>query len=155
MSLRFRGGERLQRGRGIGGLLRLAKGLFKPILKSAKAAITSNAAKAIGKAVTNQLVESGANIATDALMGNDVNESVYRELQNTKQKAVAGVQNLKRKIQQKRTREEPKKKKAVEKSKFYRILENYYCESDSDDVNESMQRELQNAGQNVAVGIQI
>ena len=41
-----------------------------------EAAITSNTAKAIGKAVANQLVEGGANIATDALMGNDVNESV-------------------------------------------------------------------------------
>ena len=111
MSLRFRGGERLQRGRGIGGLLRLAKGLFKPILKSAKAAITSNAAKAIGKAVTNQMVESGANIATDALMGNDINESMYRELQNTRQNAAVGVQNLKRALQMKRTREPPKKRK--------------------------------------------
>ena len=121
MSLRFRGGERLQRGRGIGGLLRLAKGLFKPILKSAKAAITSNAAKAIGKTVANQLVESGANIATDALMGNDVNESVLREVQNAKQNAAVGVQNLKRGLQQKRKREEPKKKKkkkAVKNSKY-------------------------------------
>ena len=56
-----------------------------------KAAISPNAAKAIGKAVTNQLVESGANIATDALMGNDVNESIQREVQNTKQKAAVGV----------------------------------------------------------------
>ena len=68
-----------------------------------KAAITSNAAKAIGKAVANQLVESGANIATDALMGNDVNESVYRELKNTKQNAAAGVENLKRGLQCKKT----------------------------------------------------
>ena len=111
MSLRFRGGERLQRGRGIGGLLRLAKGLFKPILKSAKAAITSNVAKAIGKTVANQLVESGANIATDALMGNDINESIQRELQNTRQNAAVGVQNLKRGLQLKRTREPPKKRK--------------------------------------------
>ena len=96
MSLRFRGGERLQRGRGIGGLLRLAKGLFKPILKSAKEAITSNAAKAIGKAVTNLLVESGANIATDALSRNDINESIQRELHNKRQNAADGVQNLKR-----------------------------------------------------------
>ena len=126
MLLRFRGGERLQRGRGIGGLLRLAKGLFKPILKSAKAAITSNVAKAIGKAVTNQLVESGANIATDALMGNDVNESIQRGLQNTKQKAVAGVQNLKRQIKQKRKREEQKKKKKAVKNStliiFFKIM---------------------------------
>ena len=78
-----------------------------------KAAITSNTAKAIRKAVANQMVESGANIAKDALMGNDVNESMYRELQNTKQKAAAGVQNLKRKIEQKRTREEPRRRKLL------------------------------------------
>ena len=123
MSLRFRGGERLQRGRGIGGLLRLAKGLFKPILKSAKAAITSNAAKAIGKAVTNQLVESGANIATDALMGNDVNESVQREVQNARQNAAVGVQNLKRGLQLKRTREPPKKGRKSQNLFFLFLVE--------------------------------
>ena len=52
--------------------------------------------KAIRKAVANQMVESGANIATDALMGNDINESMHRELQNTRQNAAVGVQNLKR-----------------------------------------------------------
>ena len=51
-------------------------------------------------------------------------------------------------------REESKKKKAVEKSKFYRIFENYDCESDSDDFNESVQRELQNTKQNAAVGVE-
>ena len=94
---------------------------MKPVVKSAKEVITSNTAKAIGKAVANQMVESGANIATDALMGNDVNESMQRELQNTRQNAAVGVQNLKRQIQQKRKREEPKKKKkkkAVKNSKF-------------------------------------
>ena len=111
MSLRFRGGERLQRGRGIGGLLLSAKGLLKPVVKSAKEAITSNTAKAIGKAVANQMVESGANIATDALMGNDINESMHRELQNTRQNAAVGIQNLKRGLQMKRAREPPKKRK--------------------------------------------
>ena len=125
MALRFRGGERLQRGRGIGGLLRLAKGLFSPLAKTVKRAITSNATKAIGKAVANQLVESEANIATDALMGNNINESVQRELQNTRQNAAVGVQDLKRGIQQKRTREPPKKKKkkkAVKNSKYNTIF---------------------------------
>ena len=64
-----------------------------------KAAITSNAAKAIGKAVTNQLVESGANTATDAVMGNDINEYIQRELQNTHQKADVGILNLKSGLQ--------------------------------------------------------
>ena len=119
MALKFKGGERLQRGRGIGGLLRLAKGLFSPIVKTAKRAITSKAAKAAGKAIANQLVESGANIATDALMGNDVNESFQRELQAGRKNAAIGVQKLKTSVQQKRTKQPPKKKKkALRNSKY-------------------------------------
>ena len=120
MSLRFRGGERLQRGRGIGGLLRLAKGLFSPLAKTIKKAITSNTGKAIGKAVKNQLVESGANIASDVLMGNDVNESIQRELQNTRQNAAIGIQKIKRKNINKPVHQPPSKKK-LKQSKFNRF----------------------------------
>ena len=122
MSLRFRGGERLQRGRGIGGLLRLAKGLFSPLAKTIKRVVTSNTGKAIGKAVKNQLVESGANIASDVLMGNDVNESIQRELQNTRQNAAIGIQQIKRKNINKPVQQPPsKKKKKVTHSKFNRL----------------------------------
>ena len=39
MSIQFIGGDRFQRGRGIGGLLRIAEGLFKPLIGTvAKAA---------------------------------------------------------------------------------------------------------------------
>ena len=122
MSLRFRGGERLQRGRGIGGLLRLAKGLFSPLAKTIKKAITSNTGKAIGKAVKNQLVESGANIASDVLMGNDVKESMQREVQNARQNAAIGIQQIKRKNINKPVQQPPsKKKKKVTQSKFNRL----------------------------------
>ena len=67
-----------------------------PFFKVAKRAITLNAAKAAGKAVANQLVESGANIATDALLGNNVNESFQRELQTGQKNAAIGVLKLKR-----------------------------------------------------------
>ena len=120
MSLRFRGGERLQRGRGIGGLLRLAKGLFSPLAKTIKRVVTSNTGKAIGKAVKNQLVESGANIASDVLMGNDVNESIQRELQNTRQNAAIGIQQIKRKNINKPVQQPPSKKK-LRQSKFNRL----------------------------------
>ena len=120
MSLRFRGGERLQRGRGIGGLLRLAKGLFSPLAKTIKRVVTSNTGKAIGKAVKNQLVESGANIASDVLMGNDVNESIQRELQNTRQNAAIGIQQIKRKNINKPVQQPPSKKK-LRQSKFNRF----------------------------------
>ena len=102
MALRFRGGERLQRGRGIGGLLRVAKGLFKPLFKSAQTALTSNAAKAAGKAITNQLFESGANISSAALMGNNVNDTLKRELEAGRHNAVIGVQNFKNSLKKSR-----------------------------------------------------
>ena len=123
MSLRFRGGERLQRGRGIGGLLRLAKGLFSPLARTIKRAVTSNTGKAIGKAVKNQLVESGANIASDVLMGNDVKESMQREVQNARQNAAIGIQQIKRKNINKPVQQPPsKKKKKIKQSKFNGLL---------------------------------
>ena len=66
-----------------------------PIFKSAKRAITSNSTKAAAKAIANQLVESGANIATDVIMGNNVNDSLQRELEAGRNNAIIGVQNLK------------------------------------------------------------
>ena len=59
-----------------------------PFFKVAKRAITLNAAKAAGKAITNQLVESGANIASAALMGNNVNDTLKRELEAGQHNAV-------------------------------------------------------------------
>ena len=87
-----------------------------PFFKVAKRAITLNAAKAAGKAVANQMVESGANIATDALMGNDVNESFQRELQAKRQNADMGVKKLKRTM-------ELKGKEKLFKKKMDLILE--------------------------------
>ena len=85
-----------------------------------KRAVTSNTGKAIGKAVKNQLVESGANIASDVLMGNDVNESIQRELQNTRQNAAIGIQKIKRKNINKPVHQPPSKKK-LKQSKFNRF----------------------------------
>ena len=51
MSIGISGGERFQRGRGIGGLLRLAKGLFKPVIESLGKAMISNTGKAIGNEI--------------------------------------------------------------------------------------------------------
>ena len=68
----------------------------QPIFKVTKNAKTRKTAKVFGKAITNELVESGANIASDALMGNDINESFQRELVSGRQKAIARAQRLKK-----------------------------------------------------------
>ena len=85
-----------------------------PFFKVAKKVITSNAAKAAGKAVANQLVENGVNIATDALKGNNVNESLKRKLEAGQQNAIMGVKQLKRSMELKGNEKLFKKKKKMD-----------------------------------------
>ena len=101
MSLKFVGGERIQRGRGLGGLLRMIKSLFTPVLKSVgknvvKAA-TSNTAKSIAKSLGEQAIESGINLATDALRGNNLKESANNEFTVLKSTAANSLDRIKRK----------------------------------------------------------
>ena len=101
MSLKFVGGERIQCGRGLGGILRMIKSLFTPVLKSVgknvvKAA-TSNTAKSIAKTLGEQAIESGINLATDALRGNNMKESANNEFTSFKNTAADTLETLKRK----------------------------------------------------------
>ena len=86
MGLYFVGGERIQKGRGIGGLLRFASKLFLPISRVAKKAIQSNAGKKIVDAVKEQAIDSSINIATDIAKGKDLKGSLSNELENVKDK---------------------------------------------------------------------
>ena len=94
MSIRFSHGGRFQRGRGIGGLLRLAKGLLKPVIQTIGKAAKANTGKAVGRALKNQAIESATNLATDILSGNSLKEDVEREVNNMKGRAVLGLQHL-------------------------------------------------------------
>ena len=91
MSLRFCGGDLLQKGRGIGGILRFFRSLFIPIVKSAgktiKKVAASKTAKNLGHAVKDQVIESGIKVGVDALQGKNLKESVKNELKNVKRKA--------------------------------------------------------------------
>lgn len=86
MGLYFVGGERLQKGKGIGGLMRFASKLFLPISRVAKKAIQSNAGKKIVDAVKEQAIDSSINIATDIAKGKDLKGSLSNELENVKDK---------------------------------------------------------------------
>ena len=116
MSIRFSGGERFQRGRGIGGLLRLAKGLFKPAIESIGRAVRSNTGQAIGNALKNQAIDTAKNLATDVLSGNNLKEGVKREVHNIKNRAALGIQQLNKK-QEIKCRESKRQSKEVENSK--------------------------------------
>ena len=98
MSLRFRGGERLQRGRGIGGLLRLLKSVFSPLVKSAGKTIVKAAASDTGKAVLrnikDQAIDSAVKLTADAVRGEDMNVSLQNEMQQVKRKAADVIENV-------------------------------------------------------------
>ena len=98
MSLRFRGGERLQRGRGIGGLLRLVKSVFSPLVRSAGKTIvkaaTSNTGKAVLNSIKDQAIDSAVKLTGDALRGEDMDVSLQNEMQQVKRKAADVLENV-------------------------------------------------------------
>ena len=94
MSIRFSGGDRFQRGRGIGGILRLAKSLFKPLMRTVRIVVKSNTGKAIGNAIKEQVIESGANLAVDALRGYNFRDIFNREVIAFKQLGALPIEHL-------------------------------------------------------------
>ena len=91
MSLHFRGGELQQKGKGIGGFFRIVSSALKPLIKrvgqSVLNAATSSTGKAIGRAISEQALESTLNMTQDMLSGNSLSESFEAEKKNLKDKA--------------------------------------------------------------------
>ena len=98
MSIRFRGGERLQRGRGIGGILRLVKSVFSPIVKSfgrtAVKAVTSKTGKKALKSIQEQMVSSAVNMTADVIKGNDLGESFQNAVTDVRQKTGDAIKSI-------------------------------------------------------------
>ena len=94
MSIQFSHGGRFQRGRGIGGLLRLAKGLFKPVIQTIGKAVKSNTGKAIGRALKHQAISTGTNLLADIVAGNNLKEGIDRKVGNIRQNAALSLQPL-------------------------------------------------------------
>jgi len=131
MSVRFVGSERLQRGRGIGGLLRLAGSVFKPLLskagsvaakavKTASKIAKSKAGQKALKALKEQAIDSSLNIATDVLGGQNIGDSLKNEAGNIKQQSLKKLEtvrrsNLKRRFAQQGGPNGGKKKKRKRK----------------------------------------
>ena len=115
MSLRFKGGNLLQKGRGIGGLLRAASSLFKPLFKTvgstALKVARSDAGKAIGKAVKEQAISSAKNIAIDTISGNNIKDSVRNEVKNVRKRVADEFENAINKPKKRRVAPKLRKKK--------------------------------------------
>ena len=91
MSLHFRGGELQQKGKGIGGFYRILSGVLKPFVKHVGQSVfnvaTSSTGKAIGRAISEQVLDSTLNMTQDYLSGNSLKESFESEKKNLKNKA--------------------------------------------------------------------
>ena len=98
MSIKFRGGYPSQTGRGIGGLLRAAGSLFKPLFKTlsstALKAARSNTGKMIGNALKEQAIDSAVKLGVDAMRGEDMDVSLQNEMEHVKRKAADGIENV-------------------------------------------------------------
>ena len=110
MSLHFRGGELQQKGKGIGGFFRIVSSALKPLVKSVGQSVlnaaTSSTGKAIGRAISEQALESTLNMTNDYLSGNSLTESFENEKKNLKNKA-------KEILSKQRGRGAPKRKQVV------------------------------------------
>ena len=118
MSLRFKGGNLLQKGKGIGGLLRFASSLFKPLFKTvgrtAFKVATSDTGKAIGKAVKEQAIRSAKNIALDTVRGGNIKDTLRNEVVNVRKRVANNIENVlkepkKRKVTLRKTGKKKKK----------------------------------------------
>ena len=116
MSIKFRGGRRVQRGKGIGGLLRVISGFFKPIVNrigsSFVKSVKSDTGKAIGNAIKEQSINSALNLTAEALRGNDLRESLANEVASSRETIANALEqsNIGRKIYKKRKNPPPNNK---------------------------------------------
>ena len=122
MSLRFRGGERLQRGRGIGGLLRLVKSVFSPLVKTVAKAAKSNTGKVLGNALKEQAISSAINLTGDVIQGNNLKESLKNELKSGRESLGNAVKGLRKRKNEKSNSNIVKQRKVVSTRKKVSLL---------------------------------
>ena len=83
----FRGGERIQRGKGIGGVLRIASKLFTPLKNIVQKALSSDTGKKVISSVKEQAIDSSINLAKDLASGKNLKRSITDEMENVKANA--------------------------------------------------------------------
>ena len=117
MGLRFRGGERLQRGRGIGGLLRLVKSVFSPLVKTVAKAAKSNTGKALGNALKEQAISSAINLTGDVIQGNNLKESLKNELKSGRETLGSAIKGIRKRKSEMNDKKIVKQRKVVSTKK--------------------------------------
>ena len=101
MSLRFTGGERIQSGRGIGGIKRFFKGLFSPSLSKSGGTVVKATQSRAGKVAMNALkkqgIDSGVSLVVDELRGNYMKESWLNQVRNARIRGAKAIEQINKK----------------------------------------------------------
>ena len=114
----FRGGERIQKGKGIGGWLRLATKLFTPLKNVTQKVLSSKTGRKVISSVKEQAIDSSINLAKDLASGKNLKQSITDEVENVKD-------NMKRKavdigidfLKSKKKKPQKTKKKVAQRRK--------------------------------------
>ena len=135
MSIKFRGGERIQRGKGIGGILRALGGIFKPLVKSLGSTVVKAAKSSTGRAVAHALKEqalsSVENLTAKTLRGNDLKESLADEVVSVRENAADMIDHLSAgRRKRKASSPKPKSKKPKKKLEGYEKYRNKVTKKD-------------------------
>ena len=116
--MRFHSGPYIQRGRGVGSVFRAFAQFVLPALKAiGKNIISSPTVRKLGKAtlkgVKRTAVDAGLNIANDALAGENIIDSIKKNV--TGQKLVGNIQNSLSKSDKKLPKQKKIKKRQRQK----------------------------------------
>ena len=141
MSLRFKGGYAIQRGRGKGGLLRAVGTFFKPMARAlgttALKVARSDAGKFVGNRLKEQALQSAMNLTADALRGNDLKESLQNEVGVVRETAADTINQIskKRKAPPIKSSHSKKKKKRGLYNKFLsKVDKKKYADGKTNDI---------------------
>ena len=138
MSLKFRGGELYQRGRGIGGLFRAIRNAFKLLLRTAGSSIVraanSQSGKVLGKALKEQALTSVANLSADVLRGNDLGESFNNELASGRENIANTIENVTKKNNKRRNEPIQRRSKKIRRGNVKSKLAEKYKDVNSKDI---------------------
>ena len=138
MSLKFRGGELYQRGRGIGGFFRAIGNAFKPLIRTAGSTIVraanSQSGRVLGKALKEQALTSVANLSADVLRGNDLGESFNNELASGRKNIANTIENVTKKKNKRRSEPIQRRSKKVKQGNIKSKLPMKYSDINSKDI---------------------
>ena len=83
MTLHFRGGELIQKGKGVGGFFRSLAAIAKPVIasigKNALLAVKSKTGKKIARSLGKQTANSVLNIVCELVRGGDIKKTALNE----------------------------------------------------------------------------